>query len=140
MFNLRNEESVRLVSLNSAPISLETHRQWFQKRLADSNSVIYISELDSAPIAQTRYDVSGEEAEASIAVVKEFRGRGCGSEILKRTAKEFFKDFPAVKAVKAYINLGNAASVRSFSKAGYQYVGRSTEGGLERDKFVFKKD
>lgn len=138
LFNLRNEESVRAVSLNSDSITWETHQQWFQKRLINLNSIIYISELDSVPVAQTRYDVSGEEAEVSIAVVKDFRGKGYGTEILRKTANQFFKDFPGVRAVKAFINLGNDASVRSFSKAGYQYVGRSNEGGLVRDKFVLK--
>lgn len=140
LFNLRNEESVRAVSLNSDLISLDTHQQWFRKRLVNPNSIIYISESDFVPIAQTRYEVSGEEAEVSIAVVKEFRGKGYGSEILKKTASHFFKDFPEVRTVKAFINLGNEASVHSFRKAGYQYVGRSKEGGLERDKFVLIRD
>ena len=33
VFNLRNEEAVRLVSFSSDLIDLETHRKWFEKNL-----------------------------------------------------------------------------------------------------------
>lgn len=139
LFNLRNEESVRAVSLNSDPIKWENHQQWFKKRLVNPNNIIFISELEGKPVAQTRYDVSGDSAEASIAVVKDFRGRGLGSEILKRTAEKFWEAFPKVKAIHAFINLGNKASVRSFGKAGYQLAGQSDHGGLVRDEMVLSK-
>lgn len=139
LFMLRNEESVRAVSLNSAPITWEAHQRWFEKKLANPNSMIYISESDSSPIAQTRYDVNGESAEVSISVVIEFRGKGYGSEILKRTAEKFFRNFPFVKTVKAYINMGNVISLRSFAKAGYQLIGNSEEGGLTRNLMILNR-
>ncbi len=140
LFNLRNEEAVRLVSLNSNPISLDTHSQWFQKKLESQNSIIFISEVDSLPIGQTRYDLlNPKEAEVSIAVTSNFRGKGYGTEILKRTAKQFFQDFPGVEMIYAFINLGNEASLRSFAKAGYRLLGKSDLGGLTRNQMILSR-
>lgn len=138
LFNLRNEESVRAVSLNSAPVDLNIHRKWFEKKLASSDSAIFIAEIGSSPVAQVRFDADGQSAEVSIAVVKDFRGKGYGAEILKAAAARFFSEFPDVKTIRAFINLGNDASLRSFGKAGYKLVGESDEGGLTRHLMVLE--
>jgi len=139
LFQLRNEESVRLVSLHGDPISLEVHQRWFANKLGNSNSVIFIAETDGVPIAQTRFDVIGNDAEVSIAVVKEYRGKGYGSEILRKTSRECFEMFPDLKVINAFINFGNDNSARSFSKAGYSYDRISENGGLTRRVMVIKR-
>lgn len=142
LFNLRNEESVKKVSLNSAPIDFDAHSKWFEKKLAVSDNVIFIAEIDSLPIvqpvAQTRFDLDGNSAEVNIAVVAGFRGKGYGTEILKTAAARFFKEFPETKTVRAFINLGNDASLKSFTKAGYKYIGKSEEGGLMRHLMILE--
>ena len=122
IFNLRNEESVRLASFNSDPISLETHQNWLERKLAGSDSVLFIAEEDSRSIAQVRFDwINTAEAEVSVAVTEKFQGRGYGSEILKKSSAEFFKEFPNCAKIYAFIKPDNKASVRSFAKAGYQF-------------------
>ena len=138
LFNLRNEESVRAVSFNSAPIDLDTHRRWFEKKLASSGSVIFIAEIGSLPIAQVRFDADGPRAEVGIAVVKSFRGKGHGTEILKQASSRFLKEFQKIKTVNAFINLGNDISLRSFSKAGYRHIGKSDHGGLTRHLMILE--
>lgn len=140
LFDLRNEESVRRVSLNDKPITSEEHRRWFEKKIADPNALLLIAEIGSEPIAQVRFDARGEEAEVSVAVVKDWRGKGYGTEILRQSARLCFKNFPAVERIRAFINLGNDSSVRSFSKAGYQYRERSEEGGLTRNLLILERE
>ncbi len=140
LFNLRNEEVVRRFSLNSELISLDTHKKWFERKMASQDSVIFIAEKDSEPIAQTRFDLVGEDtAEVSIAVAADFRGKGYGTEILKQTTRLFLDSHPNVLMVRAYIELDNAASLRSFTKAGYRLKGESNDGGKTRHFLIFPK-
>ena len=65
LFELRNEEEVRCVSRNTAPIAFSDHKKWFEKKLASSVSLILIAEENGTPIAQTRFDAKGQYAEVS---------------------------------------------------------------------------
>lgn len=126
IFNLRNEEKVRLKSFNNKPICLKEHRQWFKKNLTDKNSIIYIIDIKNLPIAQVRFNfVKEKEAEINIAVIKDFRNRGYGTEILKRTSNNFLEEFPQIKTIYAFIKSDNKASRRSFEKAGFLF-GKNT--------------
>ena len=133
LFNLRNEEAVRLVSFNSNPISLDAHREWFEKKLSSGDSFIFIAEFDGQPIAQARFDLdhNNGEAEINIAVTENFRGKGYGSEILKSLSQQFLKDFPKIEAVRAFVKPDNPASLRSFEKAGYKICGKAVRKGCQ---------
>lgn len=140
LYHLRNEETVRHFSLNPDPIIWETHRTWFEKKLASPDSVIFVVEKNGTAIAQTRFDlVDAVHADINIAVVSEFRGKGYGTEIIKKTTVLFLTEHPAVSLVRAYINLGNEASRKSFAKAGYVLQGESNHGGLRRTLLVFSR-
>src|SRR3989338_1386609 len=139
LFELRNEEEVRCVSRNTAPIAFSDHKKWFEKKLASSVSLILIAEENGTPIAQTRFDAKGQYAEVSVAVVSAFRGKGYGTKIIADATKLFFKKYTKVFAVRAYANLGNAASVKSFSRAGYRHLGEVDDEGTTRHLLVFER-
>ena len=140
LFILRNEESVRAVSLNSDPISRETHERWFEKKLNDKSSLVCIAETEGGEkIGQVRYDVLREEAEASIAIAGRFRGKGYGVPVLTRSVALFWELFQEVTKIQAFINLDNEVSLRVFGRAGYQSVGTSTKGGLLRNEMILKR-
>lgn len=128
LFNLHNEEAVKIASFNSNSISLDEHREWFKKRLSSNDSFIFIAEFDDQPIAQVRFDLSNcGEAEINIAVIQSSRGRGRGSEILRRLSRQFLKDFPKIEIIRAFIKPDNLASLRSFKKAGYKIIGEAVQ-------------
>ncbi len=130
LFDLRNEEAVRKVSFNSDPIGLETHKNWLEKKLAGNESVLLIAEEDSRPVAQVRFDwIDSREAEINVAVTERFRGRGYGSEILKKSSERFFSDFPDCGKIHAFIKSDNKASIRSFEKAGYKFQAKAGHKG-----------
>lgn len=138
LFNLRNEEAVRLASFNSNPISLDAHREWFEKKLNSSDSFIFITEFDGQPIAQVRFDLGNcGEAEINIAVTQSFRGRGHGSEILRRLSRQFLKDFPKIEIIRAFVKPDNPASLRGFEKAGYKIVGETMQKSCKCVEMVF---
>lgn len=120
LFKLRNEKSVRAASFNSALIDIDTHRRWLERKLAAEDCVIYVAEMNALPIAEIRFDLrDASTTEVGVAIIAEFRGRGYGAEILRRSAALFFRDFPDVREIRAFIMTDNQASIRSFAKAGY---------------------
>lgn len=131
LFDLRNEEAVRCVSSNPDPISLETHHHWFEKKLASKESVIFIAEEEGTSFAQTRFDIVDEEtADISIAVIATKRGKGYGALLIGEATKCFLSLHPKVSLVRAFIKPENAASLRSFLKAGYLADRETTQNGV----------
>lgn len=132
IFDLRNEEMVRLKSFNNKPICLKEHRQWFKKNLTDNSSIIYIIDIKNLPIAQVRFDfIKEKEAEINIAVIKDFRNKGYGTEVLKKSSNNFLEEFPQIKTIYAFIKPDNKASLRSFEKAGFLFSKNTIKRGNE---------
>lgn len=138
VFNLRNEEAVRSVSFNSDLIDLETHRKWFEKKLASDESVLLIAEADSVPIAQVRFDwLSDNSAEVNIAVTEKFRGQGYGTEIIRKSSVMFLSEFSKCVDIYAYIKSDNTASIRGFTKAGYVFQKETEHKGNKCVEMIF---
>ncbi|MDO8429801.1 MAG: GNAT family N-acetyltransferase [bacterium] len=124
LFNLRNEESVRRVSFNQESINPMGHSEWFKKKLADSQSQIFIAEVKSQSIGMVRFDLIGDaDAEVNVAVTEKFQGKGYGSGILRQSAVKFLELFPKINSIHAFIKPDNLVSIRSFIKAGYALQG-----------------
>jgi len=118
VFEWANDPLSRANSYFSEPIELQTHKTWFDKKLKDKNSFIYIAEVENKPAGMVRYDIGEENTVVGILVGKHFRGKGLASDFLRDTAKLYFKENQ--KTVLAYIKKENMASVRSFEKADYK--------------------
>lgn len=132
LFNLRNEEAVKAASFNSNPVSLAEHREWFEKKLNSDDSFIFIAEFDGRLIAQVRFDLNDDgEAEVNVAVTENFRGKGRGSEILRRLSQKFLENFPKIGAIRAFVKPDNPASRRAFEKAGYKICGETVHKGCK---------
>ena len=138
VFNLRNEEAVRLVSFSSDLIDLETHRKWFERKLAGNDCVLLIAEVDSQPVAQVRFDwLDGGDAEINIAVTEKFRGKGYGTDIIHKSSIKFLEEFSECARIFAYIKSDNIASIRSFTKAGYVFQKETEHRGQKCTEMIF---
>lgn len=131
LFQLRNEKEVRESSWNSEMIPYETHRAWVSRFLVNPNRVLFIAEVDGVSAGQVRYDLddAGKSAEASIAFLPEFRGKGFGPEALDRTAKIMFACYPTLTTLYAHIKPDNTGSVGSFAKVGYKKTSKTQHEG-----------
>ena len=121
LFNLRNEEPVRMQSFNSDPVSYNNHLDWFIRLLNDKRRALYIVEVDGNFVGQVRYDILDDpsEAEVNIAISQNFGGRGYGAKALLLSATIFLMEFQGVNKVIAHIKPDNIASRKIFAKAGY---------------------
>lgn len=117
-----NDPVTRANSFNPEQISMETHAEWFARKMANPGSRIWIAELSGVPIGQVRYDRAGNAAEVSISLATERRGQGLGSRILKVTAARACKEL-GVSMLVAHALPDNQASIRAFLQAGYASVG-----------------
>ena len=121
LLKLRNEQTVRQVSLNTELIPLSEHKEWFSKKTSSDKCSIFIivkgGKQDS--IGQVRIDaLPGSIAEISIALVKSERGNGYGTKaielaLLKAKKKNF-------KEAKARIKSFNKGSLNAFGACGFK--------------------
>jgi RimJ/RimL family protein N-acetyltransferase len=118
-----NDPDVRKASFSSEKISWETHKAWFNDKLEDSNSYIFIALNEKKqPIGQVRFDIKTKNnAEIDISVDPEKRGEGYGLLIIEQAVNEFFKK-TQVEICTAWIKTENHSSQKLFNKAGFVKV------------------
>jgi RimJ/RimL family protein N-acetyltransferase len=114
LFDWTNEKTVRINSLNTESIKWEDHLRWFNEKLDNPYSHIFIYYLNSKPIGQVRLDLEGQDWLIDYSIDIHFRGRGLGTKILEETVNiETFKRFRAV------VKNENKASIYVFKKLGF---------------------
>jgi UDP-2,4-diacetamido-2,4,6-trideoxy-beta-L-altropyranose hydrolase len=134
LFDWANDKVSRANSYFTEPIPLETHKNWFEKKLKDNRSIIYIAQVENKPAGMVRYDILEDHTVVGTLVDESFRGRGLASCFLRDTARLYFKEYGL--PVLAYIKEENIASVRSFEKANYKKWKQDVVQGC--NSFVYK--
>jgi RimJ/RimL family protein N-acetyltransferase len=130
LWEWRNEPGVRSNSFDQRPIAWEDHERWFQARLANAGSVIWILQVDGVAVGQVRYERIDVGAEAHVSVAPEARGRGLGVQLLRLTTDSACTLFSADVLV-AHVLPGNEASRHAFVNAGYRQVASVLHGANE---------
>ena len=126
-WELANDPMVRVVSFSSEPIPWEVHNKWFEKKILEPETLLLtVRNSKDENIGQLRFEKKKEGYVISVSVVKEYRGKGIGSEIIIAGSKRLFQTFPEADKINAYIKHKNRASIRSFEKAGYATAGFAT--------------
>ncbi|SOE21824.1 UDP-2,4-diacetamido-2,4,6-trideoxy-beta-L-altropyranose hydrolase [Spirosomataceae bacterium TFI 002] len=120
-FDWVNDPSTRQQSYNIDPVSLEQHNAWFNQRLTDEKSVLYVVEFNKNPIGQIRFQIENCEAKISYSVDKIYRGKGFGFWILKRGIEAIRKSTANLKII-GYVKFENIASINIFRKLGFEEV------------------
>ncbi|MBD2517197.1 UDP-2,4-diacetamido-2,4,6-trideoxy-beta-L-altropyranose hydrolase [Nostoc sp. FACHB-973] len=134
-----NAPEVRAVSFSSKSILWEHHVQWFQSKLINPNCIFYIAiNKNDVPIGQIRYDIENYEATISMSIDPKFRNQNYGSSLIKLACKQLF-DESDITRIQAYIKPSNQASVRAFSKAGFQSMGIITLQGHQAILLIIDK-
>lgn len=75
----RNDPETREASFGSAPIPWDVHERWFSDALHRGDRKLFMIVADAMAVGTARLDIAGREAEASIHLAPEWRGRGIGS-------------------------------------------------------------
>ena len=125
-----NDPEVRRWSFDPDPIPMDTHIEWFYRKLSDPYCRFYMMETeDNRPIGQVRFDFQEDgTAVISFSVQEAARGFGYGSSALKEATQLVFKEHIVAKVVALCLP-ENRASLRAFEKAGFHHDGRKIERG-----------
>jgi len=139
LFEWVNDPVVRASSFSPDPITWENHQEWFKKRCTDANCFTFLGiDRNEKPVGQVRFDVKGALAEVDVHVAPGVRGQGVGSTLIDAGVVRLFS-LTSVSEVHAHIKFGNEASMRAFTRAGFEKVGEETIKGAETFCFVHRR-
>ncbi len=137
VFNLSNERSVRLNSVNQTQIKWQDHLQWYKERINDNNCFFLLAfNGNDEFVGQVRFDIKLNYAVISISLDKKFRGKGLSSPLLIKSSFQCLKEKPKVKSILAYIRPANTPSIKAFASAAYLF---SHEEIINEEKFLVYK-
>lgn len=124
MWEWNNAADVREHSFTGEKILWEDHQKWFDDRMSDPECLVLVAEHEGAPIGQIRFQSRAGDATVSIVLDGRFRGRGFGTDVIRRGTSEFFRRTGPGTA-SAHIKVDNLVSLQAFLKAGYTEISRS---------------
>lgn len=120
LFHWANDPQTRQNSLNSNEIDYETHVKWFENKLKDENSHLYICYKDYEDIALVRFEIKEDQWFVSIVVDPSSRGKGYGKETLAMGLGEFAKLYD--KELFAQIKEDNIGSIKIFESNDFKII------------------
>lgn len=119
-FEWVNDPDVRQNSFNQTPITLEEHKQWFQKKLSSPSSYLFVLECQGQPAGQIRFDEVEEGVfEIGFSIDMKYRGFGLGKHILSQSIQELKKNIIFPCTIYGLVKSDNVASTKAFLKAGF---------------------
>ncbi len=116
-----NDPETRSASLDPRPIPWEQHVAWFNARLHDNNSVMYIATVANTAIGVIRFTVDEDSAVVSITVGRRFRGQGYGRVMLRKAVDLVIRE-KRVSFIDALVKEWNLRSIRVFLSSGFVLV------------------
>jgi UDP-2,4-diacetamido-2,4,6-trideoxy-beta-L-altropyranose hydrolase len=116
-----NDPEVRAASFSSDPIEWERHVEWFDSKLRDPNSVLWVVTKDNCPIGQVRFQTFNLSAVVSLSIGPKYRGMGLSNAVLELAQTELFRN-TEIKNIHAYVKPTNAASLKLLANAGFEQL------------------
>ena len=126
VFSLSNDPLVRACSFNTKPIEYESHCKWFEKAVADKNTLFFLvfdDENEKQFVGQIRFNRESEqsaECVISLSITKEYRGKHIACDFLQLGIEELKKNWHNIISVVAEVKDENTASNALFQKKGFE--------------------
>lgn len=119
IFKWANNSEVRNNSFSPESIDLESHIKWYENKMKDDKSIIFIALKDGIPVGQIRVDKDNDNDEGFIdcSIDPNYRGQGIGTYILQLIKSEV-RNINLV----GYIKKENISSIKACEKAGYTII------------------
>ncbi|MDU9033841.1 UDP-2,4-diacetamido-2,4,6-trideoxy-beta-L-altropyranose hydrolase [Pseudomonas corrugata] len=119
LFDGRNAEAVRRVSLDTSMIDWNRHCQWLRASLVNTQRLLLIGETTDGPVGALRYDLQGTEVLVSIYLFENRMGKGWGRALLERGELVAIAHWPELRSFTAQVQPENKASLSLFRRAGF---------------------
>jgi UDP-2,4-diacetamido-2,4,6-trideoxy-beta-L-altropyranose hydrolase len=135
-FEWANDPSVRSNSFNSKTIELDNHVSWFNKKIKDKDSYLYIIYLENINIGQVRFDKINNEFVVDYSLDSYFRGVGLGEDILNLAINKLIQEIYMHITIVGLVKCTNLTSCKTFEKMLFD---KQEERIIEGSKyFVYK--
>ena len=139
VWEISNQPAVREYSIHKNSIPWDEHQAWFAKALANSSIFFLVVENNAGMVVgQLRYRLEGNIATVSVSLSSSVRGCGEASLLLREGDTLCFASSPVIKIIEAEISPLNAASEKSFMRAGYIKTDNTRNHG-EQNYYVYHK-
>lgn len=127
-----NEAKVRKASLSSDPIPWENHVRWFEKKLREKDTVMYMAvDGNGESIGQMRFEKQENgEYNSSASIVPSYRGKGLGIRLFRTGCRRFLLT-TGLPYLHGYIKTDNETSLATALSAGYVMEGKMTQDGQD---------
>ena len=112
-----NDEGVRNNSINKSSISWRKHVEWFNNKLADNNSYLFLVLIEGIPIGQVRFDDEGDYYRIDYSIAKQFRGKNLGKKLLELAINKLKNK--SQKQLIGEVLPNNIASSKIFEELGF---------------------
>ena len=121
-FAVANDLLSRANSFHAQPIAYEDHVQWFQKKISDPRTKMYVLEYGGEAAGQIRFDCSSSgECEVDVGIHPNFRNKGVAKTGLLEVSR-FVLGSDDVKKIIARVKRENEFSQRAFISAGFSVL------------------
>jgi RimJ/RimL family protein N-acetyltransferase len=118
----RNDELTKQMSITTDSVSWETHSSWYEKSLVNPNRYLYLGFLNgNEKIGMCRFDVEVNTniAEVSINLNPKYRSKKLSSLLLSQAIAKFCEERNTDLA--ATIRKTNIGSIKCFTKCGFTF-------------------
>lgn len=120
IWEIANDPAVRLASISTDSIPWESHRAWFEARLASGKPLLAV-QVGSQTVGYVRFDDGSHGTEVSIALDAHHRG-GFGGRVLRAACGWWDAEGPGTRLL-ARIKTDNQASRGAFLRSGFVEAG-----------------
>ena len=117
-YDWANDPVVRQNALNPKTISLNTHLEWFESRMAESHTHMFVLMAKDLPVGQVRFELQNKEAEIHYSLDELVRGRGWGIYLVNIGVETLHNISRPV--INARVKNGNKASLSIFKNLGFE--------------------
>lgn len=124
LFAWRNDPVTQAMSVQTEPVSWETHVAWLTKTLANPTRHLWVAVADGQPVGTLRTDDGREGLEVSLTIAPTVRHQGIGTALLHELLQQ--ESRPLV----AYIKTKNLVAQQLFAQCQFHRTGR--QGELQR--------
>lgn len=121
-FTWANDSLVRQNSINTEEISIKDHKDWFNRKVNNSNVLMYLffNEVDE-PVGQVIIEKKADWVSVGQSVAKEHRCKKYSAEMLTRSTDDFLSKFPK-DTIVSVIKSTNIASLKMAEQSGFNII------------------
>jgi len=124
-----NDVEVRSSAFDSNIIELENHKKWFDKKIKDNESMLFLLDSKIGAIGQIRFEKKSNYFQVDYSISRQFRGYSLGSIIVKKGIETIKPGATILAEVKET----NKRSAAIFSKSGFSKK-------EQNKKYIFTKE